>query len=214
MFLAILVGLPVPLIAIHILWVNLLTDSIPALALGSDPKESDVMKDKPRNSKDSLFAHGGMKFTLFYGTLIAVLTLVAFLSIPFAELNRVGAEVNYSAIKNLLDTDKVVLMKAQTFAFTTLAVSELFHAVGMRNLKKSFIRKDIFNNKLMVFAVVLGVALQILVTEVPFLNDFFKTSKLDFTEWCFVLGLSLMTLIAHEVLVVLMKLKNKQVKNK
>ena len=212
MFLAILVGLPVPLIAIHVLWVNLLTDSIPALALGSDPKESDVMKDKPRNPKDSLFAHGGMKFTLIYGLLIAVLTLIAFLSIPFAELNRAGAEVSYSAIKNLLDTDSSILMKAQTFAFTTLAVSELFHAVGMRNLKKSFIRKDIFNNKLMVFAVAFGVTLQILVTEVSFLNNFFKTAKLDFAEWCFVLGISFMTLITHEVVVAIMKLKNKQLK--
>ena len=210
MFITILVGFPVPLIAIHILWINLLTDSIPALALGSDPKESDVMKDKPRNPKDSLFAHGGMKFTVFYGALIAALTMIAFLSIPVAELNRLGAEINYQAIKNLLDGDANILMKAQTFAFTTLAVSELFHAVGMRNLRKSFIRKDIFNNKLMIVAVAIGVSLQVLVTEIPFLNDFFKTTQLAFTEWCFVLGLSLMTLIAHELFVLIMKLKSKK----
>ena len=82
----------------------------------------------------------------------------------------------------------------------------------MRNLKKSFIRKDIFNNKLMVFAVVLGVLLQVLVTEIPFLNSFFKTEQLAFTEWCFILGLSFMTLIAHEILVLCAKLRNKRQK--
>ncbi len=212
MFLAVIAGFPVPLIAIHILWINLLTDSIPALALGSDPKETDVMKDKPRNPKDSLFAHGGLKLTLFYGVLIAFLTLFAFISIPYAELKNLGTEINYGAIKDILNNNPDVLMKAQTFAFTTLAVSELLHAVGMRNLKKSFIRKDIFNNKLMVFAVVFGVSLQVLVTEISFLNDFFKTTKLEWAEWCFILGISLITLIAHEVLVLGMKLANKRKK--
>ena len=214
MFVAILIGLPVPLIAIHILWVNLLTDSVPALALGSDPKDSDVMKDKPRNPKDSLFAHGGMKFTLFYGALIALITLFAFLSVPIAELNNLGTSINYSAIKDILNNNPDVLMKAQTFSFAALAVSELFHAIGMRNLKKTFIRKDIFNNKLMVVALVLGIGLQVLVTEIPFLNDFFKTTQLAFTEWCFILGISLMTLVAHELLIIgskiIDKLKNKQ----
>ena len=216
MFVAILFGFPVPLIAIHVLWVNLLTDSIPALALGSDPKENDVMKDKPRNPKDSLFAHGGMKFTLFYGAFIALLTLIAFFSIPCAELSDAGMKINYENIKFMLsETENPgVLMRAQTFAFATLAISELFHAVGMRNLKKSFIRKDIFNNKLMMVAVGLGLALQVLVTEIPVLNEFFKTSHLQFSEWCFILGLSFMTLIAHEVLVLFSNLKNKKNKNK
>ena len=212
MFVAILIGLPVPLIAIHVLWVNLLTDSVPALALGSDPKENDVMKDKPRNPKDSLFAHGGLKFTLFYGLLIATLTLVAFLSIPCAELNRLGTSINYGAIKDILNDNQDILMRAQTFAFTTLAISELFHAVGMRNLRKSFIRRDIFNNKLMIIAVSLGLFLQILVTEVAALNDFFKTTRLAVTEWCFILGLSFITLIAHELLVLGINLKNKRQK--
>ena len=214
MFVAILIGLPVPLIAIHILWVNLLTDSVPALALGSDPKDSDVMKDKPRNPKDSLFAHGGMKFTLFYGALIALITLFAFLSVPIAELSNLGTSINYSAIKDILNNNPDVLMKAQTFSFAALAVSELFHAIGMRNLKKTFIRKDIFNHKLMIVALVLGIGLQVLVTEIPFLNDFFKTTQLAFTEWCFILGISLMTLVAHELLIIgskiIDKLKSKQ----
>lgn len=209
MFVAILIGMPVPLIAIHILWVNLLTDSIPALALGSDPKDSDVMKDKPRNPKDSLFANGGMKHTLLYGFLIAFLTLFAFVSVPLSELLRSGSSINYEVILNQLENE-TVLMKAQTFSFTTLAVCELIHAVGMRNVKKSFIRKDFFSNKLMIFSLVFGIFLQVLVTEVGFLNDFFKTTKLEFTEWCYILGLACLVLIVHEILVVIHKLKKQK----
>jgi Ca2+-transporting ATPase len=157
-----------------------------------------------------LFAHGGLKVTLFYGTLIALLTLFAFISIPCAELARVGANVNFNSIKDLLNSDSNVLMKAQTFAFATLAVSELFHAIGMRNLKKSFIRKEFFNNKLMIVAVAAGVLLQVLVTEISFLNDFFKTTKLELTEWFFILGISLVTLLVHEVVVLIIKLKNRK----
>lgn len=209
MFVAILIGLPVPLIAIHVLWVNLLTDSVPALALGSDPKDSDVMKDKPRNPKDSLFANGGMKHTLLYGFLIAFLTLFAFISVPLAELLRLGSSVNYEAILSQLENENL-LMKSQTFAFTTLAVCELIHAIGMRNVKKSFIRKDFFANKLMIFSVVFGIFLQVLVTEIGLLNDFFKTTKLAFTEWCYILGLACLILIVHEILVVVHKLKNRK----
>ncbi len=213
MFVAILVGMPVPLIAIHILWVNLLTDSVPALALGSDPKDGDVMKDQPRNPKDSLFAHGGMKCTLFYGVLIGLLTLIAFVSVPISELNALGSQINYDAILGMLENEKI-LTQAQTFAFTTLAVCELFHAVGMRSLKKSFVRKDFFKNKLMIIAVGLGLVLQIAVTEIPFLNDFFKTTQLEFAEWCYILGLSLMVLIAHEIIVLFNKIRDGKYKSK
>ena len=209
MFVAILIGLPVPLIAIHVLWVNLLTDSVPALALGSDPKDSDVMKDKPRNPKDSLFANGGMKHTLLYGFLIAFLTLFAFISVPLSELLRLGSAINYETILVQLENEDL-LMKSQTFAFTTLAVCELIHAIGMRNVKKSFIRKDFFANKLMIFSVVFGIFLQVLVTEVGLLNEFFKTTKLAFTEWCYILGLACLVLVVHEILVVIHKLKNRK----
>ena len=208
MFVARLLGMPVPLIAIHILWINLLTDSVPALALGSDPKDSDVMKDQPRNPKDSLFANGGMKCTLFYGFLIGLLTLFAFASVPLAELIRLGGSVNYDSVLGMLENDSI-LNKAQTFAFTTLAVCELLHAIGMRNTRKSFIRKSFFDNKLMLIAVALGIALQIAVTEIPLFNEFFKTTQLAFTEWCYILGVSLLVLIAHEIIVLVNNVRSK-----
>ena len=212
MFVAILIGLPVPLIAIHILWVNLLTDSVPALALGSDPKDSDVMKDKPRNPKDSLFAHGGIKCTLFYGILISILTLGAFISVPIAELYNLGSKITYNTILTMLDNESV-LMRAQTYSFTTLAVCELLHALGMRNINKTVIRKDILNNKLMIFAILFGIGLQVLVTEIQFLNKFFKTTRLEFSEWCFILGLSVMVLVAHEIKIIIGKITAKSKKN-
>jgi len=82
----------------------------------------------------------------------------------------------------------------------------------MRNLKKSFIRKDIFNNKLMIVAVVFGVLLQVLVTEIAFLNSFFKTTQLAFAEWCFILGLSLITLIVHEIIVLYIRIISRRKK--
>jgi len=208
MFVAVLLGMPVPLTAIHILWINLLTDSVPALALGSDPKESDVMDEAPRNPKDSLFAHGGMKHTLFYGFLIGFLTLFAFISAPLSELNALGVKVNFENVLLMLENE-MILSEAQTFAFTTLATCELLHAIGMRNLKKSFIRKEIFNNKLMIFAVCIGILLQVLVTKIPLCNDYFKTTNLGVGEWCYILGVSLFVLIAHETLILIGNVKKK-----
>ncbi len=209
MFIAILIGLPIPLIAIHILWINLLTDSVPALALGSDPKDSDVMKNSPRDPKESLFAHGGMKCTILYGILIGLLTLLAFVSIPVSEIINIGMKVNYNNVLMSLENGET-LKKAQTFAFTTLAVCELLHAIGMRNVKKTFVRKEFFSNKLMLFSVGFGIFLQVLVTEVPFLNDFFKTTHLQFLEWCYILGIALVVLLMHEIIVLIYYSKKKK----
>ena len=206
MFVAIMLNFPVPLIAVHILWVNLLTDSVPALALGSDPKEDDVMSNPPRNPNDSLFSNGGIKCTVVYGVLIGFLTLFAFVSVPIAEIFNFGLGLSFETMLEVL-MDGEILKKAQTFAFATLAVSELFHAVGMLNVRKTVIRKEIFNNKLMIFAVIIGIMLQVLVTEVPFLNVFFKTSNLSFAEWCYIIGLGLLTLVIHELMVIVNKTK-------
>lgn len=211
MLVAILLKFPLPLIAVHILWINLITDSLPALALGSDPKEDDIMKSKPRDPEESLFSHGGLRLTIFYGVLIAVLTLVAFLSIPIAEIARQSGidEVNYRSILMTLE-DADILMKAQTFAFTTLAVSELFHAIGMRNIRKSVLEFKFLDNKLMLIAFAVGVLLQVMVTEIPIMNTFFSTTRLGIFDWSFILGLSLMVLLAHEVIALSFYIRGKR----
>ena len=98
----------------------------------------------------------------------------------------------------MLETNENVLRKAQTVSFVVLSSCELLHAVGMRNVKKTIIRKELFHNKLMLFALVLGFALQWLVVEVGVMEDVFKTAYLTVWEWCFVLGVSLLVVLVHE----------------
>ena len=102
-----------------------------------------------------------------------------------------------------------VLIRGQTYAFVTLALCELFHAVGMRNVNKSFVRKEFFDNKLMLFSVVFGIFVQVLVTEVRLFNNLFRTVKIGFFGWCYVAGLSLIVLLVHEMLIMLGKFKIK-----
>lgn len=199
MFLSILCGLAAPLKAIHILWVNLITDSLPGLALGVDKnKQSDTMKVPPRSPKESLFAHGGMFLTVLYGAVIAILTLTAFLTVPCLELRYHYHEaINLSTLKFVL-SDEVVLKTAQTYAFTVLGLSQLFHAIGMRNIHKSVFRTNPFSNMTMILAFVVGFLLQIAVTEIPFLLHIFGTSKLEFNEWLYLVALSFVPIVVHE----------------
>lgn len=203
MFTAIVVGLAAPLQAIHILWVNLITDSLPALALGVDTKDEDIMRLKPRNPKESLFANGGMIFTLYNGFMIACITLGAFLYFPIQHLIVDGTQVTLDSIKTMLLSPNDI-MHAQTYAFVTLGTSQLFHAIGMRNTNKSLFKMNHFDNKAMILAFIVGLALQVAVTEVPILIEVFETVQLSLTEWIDLLLLSMVPLVSHE-LVVLVK---------
>ncbi|MEM1485799.1 cation-translocating P-type ATPase [Oscillospiraceae bacterium PP1C4] len=200
MFTSIAVGLAAPLQAIHILWVNLITDSLPALALGVDSKDRDIMNDKPRDPGESLFAHGGLAMTLFYGFVIAGMTLGAFLYSPIQHLMASGAAVTFSGIKAMLG-DADVLMHAQTYAFVTLGTSQLFHAIGMRNVNKSIFRINHLENKMMIIAFWVGLALQIAVTEVPVLTRVFSTVALSLLEWVDLVLIAMIPLVFHEIFV-------------
>ena len=186
MFVAILIGMAAPLKAIHILWVNLITDSLPGLALGVDPGNKDIMKDTPRNPQESLFANGGYFITFFFGTVIAAITLFAFIIAPGEDLAT-----------------------AQTYAFTVLAVSQLFNAIGMRDLSKSVFKMNHFNNRMMIVAFFVGLGLQVLVTEIDFLNVLFETTHLTLQEWLMLGAISTGPLWAHELFVLGKMLKNK-----
>lgn len=171
MFAAVMLSLPTPLKASHILWVNLITDSLPALALGVDKNDSKaLMSKKPRNPEEGLFAHGGWIFTVFYGLLIAAITLYAF---------HLGG---------------------QTYAFTVLGVSQLFHAIGMRDKDKSVLRMNHVENPFMIIAFFLGLGLQVMVTEIPYFVEAFGTARLSLGEWKLLLGISAVPLLAHELL--------------
>lgn len=204
MFIVICLGLPTPLIAIHLLWVNLVTDSLPAIALGMDPKDDGIMMERPRDPNEGIFAHGGMKRTVFYGVVLTIGVLVAYFSA--AWLNGV---FGLTEIINLYETNPELLHQAQTMAFTTLALSELFHMVGMSNVNKSFVH--IFKNKnwMMAIAFGAGLILQLFVIEVPGVQNVFKTANLDWREWLITAAFSVIPLVIHEIVVLIKFIKRK-----
>ncbi|MEI8215844.1 MAG: cation-translocating P-type ATPase [Eubacteriales bacterium] len=200
MFIAIIIGFASPLKATQILWVNLVTDSLPGLALGVDPGDKDIMKGPPRNPKESLFARGGLALTLFFGLVIGLTTLTAYIFVPVEALLSAGQNVSFDSIKSSLGNIDVYT-KSQTYAFSVLAVSQLFHAVGMRNLNKSIFRINQLSNKMMILSLFVGLILQVAVTEMPFLVNSFGTAALSLNDWSIVLLLSLTPVLFHELLV-------------
>jgi Ca2+-transporting ATPase len=212
MFVGIVLGLPIPLIAIHILWVNLVTDTLPAIALGSDEKADNIMEDKPRDEKESLFARGGYFFIITYGFVIATITLIGFLLFPTIHIVENGMAFTLANLKQVYEIDGMLRL-SQSTAFSVLGVSQLFHMIGMTNTEKSFVHVFKSKNWLLLVAFVFGLGMQILITEVPFLESFFSTAELTFVEWMYVLALSVVPLVIHEI-IVLVKFIKKVIKKR
>lgn len=162
--------------AIQILWVNLVTDAFPALALGVDPMDKFIMEEKPRDRRESLFAHGGMIFTIMNGMFIGTITLVAF--------------------RNGLDVSPA---KAQTMAFMVLSISQLFHALNLRSRTHSILEVGIMRNKWLILTMVFGITLQIAVCQLPIFNMLLKTVPLDLSSWTMVLGMSFSIILINEI---------------
>lgn len=198
MFFAILFWLPSPLRASHILWINLITDSLPALALGVDENDTAyLMRQPPRNPKENLFAGGGLFLTLFYGVIIAGITLLAFFTIPYGYLSANQMPFTMQNILEVLSVPEV-LSRSQTYAFTVLGLSQLFHAIGMRNVHTPILKSGLFKNKLMLLAFFLGIALQAAVTEIPYLTMCFGTARLSLGEWGALLLIAAIPLFVHD----------------
>lgn len=210
MLAAILAGFPATLKASHILWVNLITDSLPALALGMDVNDGDeLMKVPPRKSTDTMFSHGGLSCTICYGVVIGVISLAAFLTVPYGELVQKGLPVSFQNLKKILELEWV-LNKAQTHAFTVLGMSQLVHAVGMKDVNRSVFRMKHLDNLYMLAALGIGFLLQFLVTEIPYLVTLFGTSRLTFKEWCMLEVLALVPLFVHELLCLFSAIEERQ----
>ncbi len=209
MFIAIAIGLPAPLIAIHLLWVNLITDSLPAIALGSDKKPDDIMDESPRDPKESLFAHNGYAITFGYGAIIGIATLVAFLLKPWAAGCFTPNDINA-----YLSLSEAHLEECQSMAFCVLSFSELFHMLGMTDNKHSVIRVFRDKNILLWISFFLGFALQLFVIEVPGVNTFFKVYTLhdEPMDYLYVFLLALTPLLAHEIAVFARFIKKKLAK--
>lgn len=203
LFLAILLGWAAPLSATHILWVNLITDTFPALALGVDPGDKDVMNKHPRNAKDSLFK--GSIFTLiFNGFLIGLLTLIAFV---YGAKVYGGSDI---ALSNIPDK---ILIHAQTLAFTVLSSTQLAHSLNMRNESKSIFSIGVFSNKYLISSIILGLLLQFLVITIPPIATLFGVYKLTLNDWIFVLLISLVPIIINEILKFFKRSSEKKVRD-
>jgi Ca2+-transporting ATPase len=199
-FLATLAGLPAPLTAIQLLWLNLITDGAPALALAVEKGDPDIMREKPR-AKSEPIVNRTMLLGLGIQTVAqtgAVLTAFALGLIWHLEA---GANVSGNPISYLLAHNwrGVDVQTAETMAFVTLSLCELFRAYTVRSERASLFQIGVFSNRYMQYAVGLSIALLILVCAVPFLQPIFNTHFLSATEWAIVLGLALIPAAAEEI---------------
>lgn len=199
-FLATLAGLPAPLTAIQLLWLNLITDGAPALALAVEKGDPDIMSEKPR-AKSEPIVNRSMLLGLGIQTVAqtgAVLTAFALGLIWHLEA---GASVTGNPLAYVLQHNwrGVDVQTAETMAFVTLSLCELFRAYTVRSERASLFKIGMFSNRYMQYAVGLSIALLILVCAVPFLQPIFNTHFLSVTEWTIVVGLALIPAAAEEI---------------
>ncbi|WP_176699086.1 cation-translocating P-type ATPase [Clostridium sp. C105KSO13] len=203
MFFAVILGMSSPLKASHILWINLITDSLPALALGVDKNDKEaLMKRPPRKAKEGLFSNGGTACTIFYGCLIAAISLTAFLKIPWMVLAEQQRAFTLENISVVFQSGEL-LTRSQTYAFTVLGMSQLFHAQGMQDIHTSVFSRRREFNPVMAAAFGVGLFLQAAVTEIPVLTNMFGTAALSLEEWGGLIILAIFPVIAHEIFVLL-----------
>ncbi|MCX8129091.1 MAG: calcium-translocating P-type ATPase, SERCA-type [Clostridia bacterium] len=170
MFLGMLIGLPLPLLPIQILWVNLVTDGLPAIALGLDPPEKDIMMRPPRGAKEHIFSNGLLNLILLRGIVIGLSTLAVFMSIMYFTAD---------------------IETARTGAFLTLVMTQLIHVFECKSERKSIFEIPLFNNIALVLSVIISLIMILGVIYIPFLQGVFKTVGLSLNEWILVMGFSL-----------------------
>lgn len=175
-FLGLVLGLKSPLLAIQLLWINLVTDSLPAIALGLEKPEADIMDKKPRDSKKGIFADGLWQRIITEGTMLGILTLVAF------------------SVGNYLYDIEV----GRTMAFVSLGLLELVHSFNIKS-EESIFKVGLFENKYLMGAFILGVILQIVVVVIPSVAEVFKLVPLTQVQWMYTFGISILPLVIMEI---------------
>ncbi len=175
-FLAPFLGLPIPLLPIHILWINLVTDGLPGLALAAEPAEKGIMERPPRHPKESIFANGLGVHIIWVGLLMGAVSL-------------------FTQAWSL----KTGHAHWQTMVFTVLCLSQMGHVLAIRSERESIFTQGFFSNKPLVGAFLLTFVLQMATIYVPVLNPIFKTEPLSAGELFFTLALSSVVFIAVEI---------------
>jgi Ca2+-transporting ATPase len=174
-FIAPLIGLPIPLLPVHILWVNLVTDGLPALALAAEVSEKGIMKRPPRKTNESIFSHGLGIHVLWVGIFISILCLGV-------QWFTVGDNNTHW----------------QTMVFTVICFCQLFHVTAIRSEERFFFQIKLFSNLSLLLAVLGTVGLQLLVIYLPVFNKFFHTQPLTFSELLIATGIASLTFVAVE----------------
>ncbi len=202
-FVTLLVGWEAPLIATQLLWINLITDSFPAVALGMEPGNPDVMKEKPRNAKESFFAGGAGLHIIIGGFLIGMLTFLAFWYGYY--------EHGFSPFDHEVPANTVEY--ARTMAFMVLVLCQLFFSLAVRNTTKSIFRIGIFSNKYLSGAILLGVLLQLIVIGIPAMQRAFHLQMLDLQGWIIAISLGLVPLLLSEIFKIFIRARKFRVIN-
>ena len=174
-FLAPFFGLPIPLLPVQILWVNLVTDGLPGLALAAEPEERDVMRRSPRRPQESVFAHGLGIHVIWVGLLMGALTI--------------GTQAWYLSFGSA---------HWQTMVFMVLSLSQLANVLAVRSERESFFAQGLFSNTPLLLAVIFALVLQMVTIYVPILNGIFKTKPLGAAELAVTLVISSMVFFAVE----------------
>lgn len=175
-FMAPFFGLPIPLLAIHILWINLVTDGLPGLALASEPSDVNIMKRKPRNPQQNIFAGGMAWHILWVGLLMGIVTI--------------GMQAYAIHVAN---------SHWQTMAFSVLCFSQLGHVMSIRSESESIFKIGVLSNKPMLGALLLTVGLQLMIIYTPYFNDIFRTEPLTLFELAITLVVSAIVFWAVEI---------------
>ncbi len=212
-FAATLMGLPTPLTAIQLLWLNLVTDGAPALALAVEKGDPDIMQQPPRSQEESII---NRNMGLGLGIQTVVQTAVTLLAFGLGLLWHLEAGAFVSPGVNPIsyilghNWSGVDVRTAETMAFVTLSLCELFRAYTVRSERTSIFKLGIFSNRAMQYAVGFSILLIILVTTVPFLQPIFNTISLSPKEWGVVIGLAFIPAIAEEITKFYLRLKDRR----
>lgn len=174
LFIATLLGWDT-LLPIHLLWINLVTDTFPAIALGMEPAEKDLMKHNPRGRSSNLFSGGVLSSIIYQGILEAGTVLFVYWSAIQWPVHTTYAEIHSDAL---------------TMAFATLGLMQLFHAFNVKSVHQSLFQVGPFRNKSFNWAILLSFVLMMIIIVVPGLNDIFRVAHLDLYQWGIVIGAS------------------------
>ena len=211
-FLATLAGLPSPLTAIQLLWLNLITDGAPALALAMEKGDPDIMDQKPR-AKSEPIVNRSMSVGIIVQTITQTGAVLGAFIMGLAWHLEAGAVIpkGMNLLNVVLSHDwrGIDVRSAETMAFVTLSLAELFRAYTVRSERASIFKLGLFSNKWMQYAVGLSILLLILVCTVPFLQPIFNTHFLNSKEWGVVIGLALLPAVAEEITKFFLRRKEK-----